>query len=168
MWLSKAAVWLNRVVRPSSGVLHSVGVGVLAAMMLLTVADVTLRKVFNRPIVGSFDLTEYMMAIVVSLCLAYCAVNKGHVRVGLVVERLPQRVQAVIDSITGLFSFALFSLITWQCFIYMKLLIASGLTSTVLYIPVFPFVGVVAFGSAWLSLALLVDFFEFLSQAVKG
>lgn len=167
MWLSKAADSLNRVVRPASGAIHSVGVGVLALMMLLTASDVTLRYVFNRPIVGAFDLTEYMMPIVVAFGLAYCAVMKGHVRVDLVVARFPQRAQAIIDSITGLLGLGLFSLITWQCCVYIKVLFDSKLASAVLLIPAFPFVGVVAFGSALLTLVLLADFLDFLSQAVR-
>ena len=167
MWLSKAADSLNRVVRPVTGVFLGVGVAVLVLMMFLTAADVTGRYVFNRPILGSVELTEFMMATVVAFCIAYCAVMKGHVRVEVIVSRLPQRAQAIIDSITCFVGLGLFSLITWQCFVNMKLLFASKLTSSVLLIPVFPFAGVVGIGSACLTLVLLTDFLDSLSQAVK-
>ena len=167
MWLNRVTDSLNKWVRPAVGVLHSAGVGVLALLMLLTASDVTLRYVFNRPIIGSYDLTEYMMAIVVSFGLAYCAFFKGHVSVDLIVSHFPQRVQAVIDSITGLLGVILFSLITWQAFIYMQLLFDSGLESTVLHIPRFPFVGLVCLGSAFLTIALLANFLEYLSQVVR-
>jgi TRAP-type C4-dicarboxylate transport system permease small subunit len=108
-----------------------------------------------------------MMAVVVSFSLAYCAFLKGHVRVDLIVSHLPQRVQAVIDSITGLLGVILFSVITWQSFAYMELLIDSGLKSTVLYIPRFPFAGLVCLGSAVITLVLLVNLLEFLSQVVR-
>ena len=167
MWLSKAADSLNKLFHPAARVLHSAGVGVLAALMVLTAGDVTLRYVFNRPIVGSYDLTEYMMAIIVSFGLAYCAFFKGHVRVDLVVSHFSQRAQAVIDSITGLLSVILFSVITWQSFVYMQLLSASGLKSTVLLIPRFPFAGLVCLGSAFLTLVLLANLLEFLSKVVR-
>ncbi len=167
MWLSKAADSLNRLVHPAVRVLHGAGVGVLAVMMVLTAGDVTLRYVFNRPIVGSLDITEYMMAIVISFGLAYCAFLKGHVRVDLIVSHLPQRVQAVIDSITGLLGVILFAVITWQGFVYMGILVDSGLKSTVLLIPRFPFAGLVCLGSAFLTLVLLAHFLEFLSEAVR-
>ncbi len=167
MWLSKAVDWLNRIIRPAGTVLHSVGSGVLALMMLLTAGDVILRYVFNRPIVGAFDLTEYMMAIMVSFGLAYCALMKGHVSVGLVVSRFPQRVQAIIDMITSLLSLGMFTLITWQCFVNVKLQFASGFTSTVLLIPVFPFAAMVGLGSTMLTLVLLIDFLDSLSRAVR-
>ena len=166
MWLSKAADSLNRVVRPASQVIHSVGLGVLVAMMLLTFADVALRYVFNRPIVGSFDLTEYMMAIFVSLGLAYCTIVRGNVRIDLVVSRLRQQRRAFLDVITCLLSLGLFSLIAWQCFVYVKLLFTSKLTSTVLLIPAFPFVAVVALGILVLCLVLLTNLLDFLSKAV--
>ncbi|MFH1647757.1 MAG: TRAP transporter small permease [Chloroflexota bacterium] len=167
MWLSKLADSVNRLVRPAVAVLHGAGVGVLAAMMVLTASDVALRYVFNRPIVGSYDLTEYMMAIVVSFGLAYCAFFRGHVSVDIVVSHLPRRAQAVIDGTTGLLGIFLFALITWQSWVYMKLLFASGLESTVLLIPRYPFAGVVCLGSAFLTMALLANFLEFLSQAVR-
>jgi len=167
MWLTRAANWLNRIVRPISGVIHSVGLGVLGLMMLLTASDVTLRYVFNRPIGGSFDLTVYMMTIVVAFALAYCAVQKGHVRVDFVVDRLPQRAQAIIDSATGLLGLGLVSLISWQCFINIKAQYIQNVESSVLHIPTFPFVGVVALGIACFTLVLLADFLDFLSQAVK-
>lgn len=167
MWLSKAASWLNRIAELIIGVLHSVGIGVLGLMMLLTASDVTLRYVFNEPIGGSVELTEYMMAIIVAFGLAYCAVRRGHVRVDVVVERLPRRAQAVIDSITGLFGLVLVALITWQIPLYVKSQFDLGLTSSVLHIPSFPFVGVVVLGSACFTLVLLSDFLNFLSEAVK-
>jgi len=167
MWLSKAADSLYKVVRPVSVAFHSVGIGVLTAMMFLTGADVTLRYVFNRPITGSFELTAYMMAIIVSFGLAYCAVMKGHVRVDFVISRFAQRTRAIINSITGLLGFGLFSVATWQFSLYIKEMFDSGQSSVVLLIPAFPFVAVVALGSAILCLVLLAEFLDFLSQAVR-
>jgi TRAP-type C4-dicarboxylate transport system permease small subunit len=167
MWLSKLAAAVNRIVRPAVTILHGAGVAVLAAMMVLTASDVTLRYVFNRPIVGSFDLTEYMMAIVVSFSLAYCAFFKGHVSVDLIVSRLPRRAQAVIDGITGLLGIFIFAMITWQSWVYIKLLFASGLESSVLLIPRYPFAGLVFLGSAFLTVTLVAGFLEYLAQAVQ-
>jgi len=107
------------------------------------------------------------MLIVVAFGLAYCAVLKGHVRVELVVERFPQRTQAIISSFTYLLSLGLLLLITRQCIVYMKMMLDSKLTSAVLLIPVFPFVAILALGMAVLLLTLLVDFIKFVFQAAK-
>ncbi|MBA7671135.1 hypothetical protein ES703_79286 [subsurface metagenome] len=167
MRLSKVAGLLDTVINPVSRLFHIVGVGVLVAMMLLTTGDVLLRYVFNRPIIGSYDLTQYMMTIVVAFTLAYCAVKKGHVKVELVVERFPPRVQVIIDSVTSLLSLGFLSLITWQSFLYAKELFNSKIVSSVLRIPNFPFAYLVSFGVACFTLALLVDFIHNLSEAAK-
>jgi len=165
--LNRVAYSADRVISKISRWLHSVGVSILAAMMLLTFADVALRYVFNRPISGSYELTEFMMAVLLTFGIAYCAVVKGHVTVDVVVSRFPQRVQAIIDSITCLLGLSLFSLITWQCILYAAEKYGSGHGSVVLEIPIYPFIGLIALGSLVFCLALLAHLIEFLSQAVE-
>ena len=165
--LEKIAHLLNRVVRPPSRWLHIVGMAILAVMMVLTFVDVFGRYILNHPLTGTYEITVYMMSILVAFSLAYCAVMKGHVTVDVVVSRFPERAQAIIDSITGLIGLVLFSLITWQCALYVREQFNAGVQSLVLLIPVFPFVGVVALGLAMFTLVLLTRLIEFLSQAVK-
>ena len=152
--------------RPISVVLQGVGAGVLTVMMLLTASDVALRQ-FKFPIMGMIDITAFLMAILVSFGLAYCAIRKGHVQVELIVERLPRRVQAIIDTITTLLGLGLCILITWQSFVNMVSLYTSGATSWTLNIIVFPFAGLVAFGFAWFTLVLLADFLNAIARVVK-
>jgi TRAP-type C4-dicarboxylate transport system permease small subunit len=168
MWLYKATGALNRVVALISRYINSVAAGILIAMMFLTAADVLLRYLFNRPISGSFEITEYMMAIIVSFGLAHCAIQKGHVRVDLVLSRFTPKGQAVISSFMYLLSFVFFVLVTWQSLLYIGKIFKSHLTSAVLLIPNFPFVALLAIGIAVFSLVLLVDFLDYLSQVVKG
>lgn len=167
MRLAKSAHLVDRIISLISGGLHSVGVTILAAIMVLTFTDVTLRYAFNRPIVGSYEITEFMMAIFVTFSVAYCGAKKGHVTVEAIVSRFSQRVQGIIDSITCLLGLFLFSLITWQCVVFVKDKLDAGLTSGTLLISVFPFVGVVALGSAMFCLVLIGHFLTFLAKAVE-
>lgn len=167
MWLSRAANSLNRIIRPIIGAVHGVGLVVLGLMMLLTASDVTLRYVFNQPIVWLFETTVYMMAIVVAFAVAYCAIQQGHVRVDVVVDRFSTRAQAIFDSITGFFSLGLVSLLTWQCVMHIQGQYIQNVESANLHIPTFPFVAVVALGIACFTLVLLADLLEFLARAVK-
>jgi len=96
-----------------STVLNGVGVGVLFLLMLLTSADVLLRYLFNSPITGTFELTELTMIVTIFFALSYTASRGGHIRVELIVDRLNRRSQAVIDSVTSLFSLVIVSLIIW-------------------------------------------------------
>ena len=94
------------IVDPVSKIFNSIAAGVLTAMMILTGFDVTLRYIFNRPIPGSYEITQYMMPIVVVFGLAYCALEEGHVRVELLTSRFPVRAQAFMNSIASLVFFA--------------------------------------------------------------
>ena len=167
MWLGKAADAIYRVISPVSKVLVGVGATVLAAMMFLTASDVTLRYVFNHPIIGAFDLTVYMMVILFAFALPYCAVKKGHVRVDLLLGRLPQKVQTIINSVTTPLGLGLFALITWQTIVYMKIQHDTNIISSVLLIPRYPFVGLLFLGIACLSIILLADFLKLLSEVTK-
>jgi TRAP-type transport system small permease protein len=143
-----------------SRVLHIIGGAMLAAMMFLTFIDVVLRYVFNKPILGSFDLTEYMMVILVAFGFAYCETQKGHVIVEVILYRLPKRAQRTMGSISLLVSLAFFSVITWRTFLYFLEMLNSKLMSSVLPIPIYPFAAVVVVGSAAFSLVLLLEFVD--------
>jgi len=137
-------------------------------MMFLTAADVLLRYFFDRPIAGSFEITEYLMAVCVSMTLAYCAFDDGHVRVDFVVSYLPERVRALIRAVITLLALIFFLLITWQSAIQAGIIRHSGAYSTVLHIPVFPFVWILFLGSGLISLVLLRDLRESAMEALKG
>ncbi len=69
---------------------------VLTAVMLLTVADVTLRFA-AAPIYGSQEITELGMAALIMLALPYCSATDGHIRVDLFDDRLGRRGRWVTD-----------------------------------------------------------------------
>src|SRR4030042_1118998 len=100
MWLNKVIRSLNRIVNPLVRITSSVAADILRAMMFLAAMDVLLRYIFNRPISGGMEMTEYMMVILVSLGLAYCGFVKGHVSVEVLTSRFSPKVQAILNSIT--------------------------------------------------------------------
>ncbi len=167
MGLDKAYRGSERVISRISRVANGAGAGVLVVMMLLIVIDVLLRYFLNRPLKGVFELIEFMVAIVVCLGMAYTGVQKGHVAVELVVSRFSPRVQALIDSFNYLVSTILFLLISWKSVVYAKVLWVSGLTSAILYVPVYPFVFVLGLCSGLLGLVFLLHFIDSISRMIR-
>lgn len=128
---------------------------VLFAMMSMTTADVLLRKIANRSILGSLELTEMMMAIVVFGALAHCEKNDGHIRIDLVMKRFSRRVQLIIDAITQFVCFVLFGFMTWALFDHGNSMREWGEVTSDLLLPIYPIVYATAFCCALLTLVLL-------------
>jgi TRAP-type C4-dicarboxylate transport system permease small subunit len=156
-----------RIIRPVNTAVSSVGLICLAAMMFLTAADVILRRAINKPITGSYELIQFMMVITVSLGLSYTALHKGHVTLDIVTSKFPDRARGIVDSVVGLLGLGVAALMTWQACIYITTIQKSQLTSTVLLVPMYPFVAVAAFGLAFFSLVLLLHLLEFILIGFK-
>ena len=71
-------------------VLLVIGTTVLAVMMFFIMTDVLLRYIFNSPILGSYEIVEYMMALLIPFGVVYCAHTKGHVAVDILFDRFPK------------------------------------------------------------------------------
>jgi len=158
---------LNKVTGLVARILLLMGASILSVMMFLTMADVVLRYVFGSPVSGAYEMTQYMMAIVIPFGIVYCAHEKGHVSVDVLFDLLPKRIQGVFSCITSLIVIVLFILIAWQNVLFVHETYESGLTSAVLYIPSYPFVGTIALGFVALCLVLLADFLTILLETVS-
>ena len=167
MWLRKTTDFLTMIANPAAKVFNGIAAGFLAAMMVLTGVDVLARYLFNKPVTGSYELTEFMMPIVIALGLAFCALEKGHVRVELVTSKLPERTQAVMNTIVSLIFLGVFVLVTYQTWLRALGMIKSGQLSLTLYIPIYPFVLATAIGCAALCIVVLRDVFSYLNEAVS-
>jgi TRAP-type transport system small permease protein len=158
---------VGRILEMPAVVLHKFGGWVLAAMMVLTAGDVFLRNVFNKPILGAFEITESMMSLMVASGLAYVTVTKSQIHVDVVFGRLPRHVQMVLTVITDALGLAFCALLSWRSFAYMIAEYGSDTRAGVLLIPTFPFITVVALGWLLLAIVLLKDFVELITELKK-
>lgn len=61
-------------------------------MMLLTAADVIIRRLFHSPLIGVYEFTEYyLMIVTVFLSMSYVMKMKGHVSLDLLVRKFPPK-----------------------------------------------------------------------------
>lgn len=167
MWIRKSAVSLKKIIERFSRVCGVVSMVFLVIMMMLTVTDVLLRALFNTPVKGSLELTEYFMVITGFLGIAWCAVKRSHVKVDLILSHLPLRAQTIIDAFTLFLGMTVVPLVAWQGFAQVRRAYLEGAVSEALDIPNFPFYGIVGFGYGLMFLVLLIIFVELIQQAVK-
>jgi TRAP-type C4-dicarboxylate transport system permease small subunit len=84
-------------------------------MMLTTSGDAIFRHVFDSPIVGAYEFTQnYLMVIVVFLSLSYVMKVKGHIKVDMLVEHLPDGLVKVLNIIFYLAAAVLMLIIGYQ------------------------------------------------------
>jgi TRAP-type C4-dicarboxylate transport system permease small subunit len=152
---------LKHAVKVIIRIVNAVGAAFLVCMMLLVVADVSLRFLFNRPVEGSFELVEFMMAIVVCMGMAYCGMKRGHTTVEFLVSRFSEKTQHLIDGFNSLVSAVLFALISWGSVGQALMLKESESITTVLEIPLYPFLWVLAVCSGLLGIVFLLQTIEF-------
>ncbi|NWG03721.1 MAG: TRAP transporter small permease [Syntrophaceae bacterium] len=138
-----------------------VGMCLLVPLMLLTTSDVVGRKFFSKTIPGSFELSEYILAIFILLGAAYTQQVKGHVGVDFITSRLSPRVRAVCQIITIFLSLFIITILIWQGWIEG---IRERTVSDMLRIPQYPFRLLVAIGGFLLWLELLIDLFSVLGK----
>jgi TRAP-type transport system small permease protein len=157
---------LGKILEQPAILFHKFGGWVLAAMMFLTAGDVFLRNVFDKPILGAFEITECLMTVLVASGLAYVTVSKSQIRVNVLFSRLPQPAQEVLTVIMDFLGLGFCVLLSWRSLAYMKAEYDSGTKLGALLIPTFPFIAIVALGWLLLAIVLLKDFAE-LIQGLK-
>ena len=157
---------LYRILKAPSVVYLKVGGWALAAMMLLTFADVFGRNALNRPIIGSFEITECLMAILAPAGMAYVTITKAQIRVEVLIKRLPQRAQSILYIITTFITLCVCAVLAWRSFVATKTAYVGGSVWGILLIPTYPFVFVVSLGITLLGLSFLAEFISSL-QGVK-
>lgn len=77
----------------------------VAVMMLSTTLDATARYVLNSPIPGVFELNEVLIVVCVFMSLAWTQMERGHIRVTVLLMHLSGRTVAVFDLISAVVAF---------------------------------------------------------------
>ncbi len=164
MLFAKFVNSLLKIFSPVAYWVNSAGAGILAAMMFMTAADVSLRYLFNKPIFGSYELSEFMMGFVVASTIAYAALQKAHVNVDLVSSRLPQKAQAGLSIVTNLLALAFFVAIAWRTFFHVGVSFRAMDESPALALPIYPFILITAIGFTLLSFAFFIILLESITK----
>jgi len=135
----------------------------------LTVGDVVGRYFFNSPIKGTWELIGFFLICAGTWGLGYCQMEKAHISVTIILDRFPDRVKAIILSITYLIGLAAFSVICWRMFLlsYKYFTMARGNVSDTLELPTAPFMLVLSIGAGLIALVLVVDFIRSITNVVR-
>ncbi len=108
----------------------------LLAVTALTVTSVVGRSVFNRPVLGDFELVEIGVAVAVFAFLPYCQLCRGNVVVDLFARRTGAHARAWADAAHSLIYALIAALFAWRLALGGAELRAWGETSMILGVPI--------------------------------
>jgi TRAP-type C4-dicarboxylate transport system permease small subunit len=143
-----------------------IGGGLLLVLMGFTIVDIVLRYAFNAPFSGSFEFTEFMMAAIVFLALAYTGWTGGHISVDLLEGWLDRPSLRLLPAMISFAGALLFALVAWQA--TRETVATIDQISNMLRWPHYPFRFIVAFGSAMFALVLAIQGVQALRRRPGG
>ena len=155
---------ISRVIQRTTLYLCYAGMFLLIPMMLITAGDVIGRAVWSKPIPGTVELSSYMLVFFILLGVAYTQQVKGHVRVSMLVSRLPERVGGVLDVFTTLLSIFIIAILAWQGWVVG---IEERTVSDMLRVPQLPFRLLVSIAACFLCLELLIDLVSSVGKLIR-
>lgn len=161
--------WLRYIERgmvPTTRMMSGIGAVAVLLMMLLNIADIILRTSLNSPIRGIHEIIEWMMIVTVFLGIPYVQHRKTNISIGLLVDRFPQKAQAITNGLICILSLGIIGIMTWEAFGYFRRMWETGLDSTVLNMPMAPFQFILAFGLLVLCFVLISELLHSLSKGV--
>lgn len=130
----------------------------------VTFVDVMGSKLFNRPVVGSYELVMLSQVLVIGLVGAEVFLRGRHVQVEFFVDMMPKWARWGVMAFVACLSLLLFGLLTIEGFAYGESLRRVKETSGTINLPLFPFAYVLG-ASAFLLVLVLA---RHLIRILKG
>lgn len=139
----------------------------LAAIMLLTVADVVMRNLFAMVVPGGMELAGLLMVFVALSTLALVEQEKGHIRVDVLLNGLPDFARRPLLAGGLLLTLATICITALQIASQALYLRGNGIVTGVLAIPEWPFAAAAAVFMALFAIALLANLIAAFGEVAK-
>ncbi len=142
--------------------LNYIGGGlILTAMMTLVTCDVVARFIFNHPIHGVTEITEFLMVGMLYLTLAHTQAAKHNIKVEVLITHFPPKLRQGTELFTYILGLLVFAVITWQgVWSAADAWKIGEITFGLVELPLFPAKVLVPIGSFFLCLRFLLDILE--------
>ncbi len=138
---------------------------VILFLMLAVSLNVLLRYIFDRPISGVEEITEYFLLFVTFIGAAWLLRDEGHVTVDILMGMLTPKKQALLNSVSSMVGIIISSTLLWYGGrVTLSSFREEAYFSSILEFPKAPIFGIIPIG----SLLLLVQFVRRALQNIKA
>jgi len=160
---------LEKIVDKMSRAISQVSMWAILVITFILVIDIILRfSTESTSIKGTYEMTEMAMLIIIYLGLAVTQVDKDHIRVVMLIEKLPWRGRAVVEAVIFAFTAYLCFTLFYAGVLKLQEVISRGITTQVLYIPHWPFATCMMVGLGALSVVFAFDAVQAIIKSVKN
>ncbi len=129
---------------------------ILVFMILLTMGNIVLRRVFV-PIRGTYEIMGFAGAVITALAMGITQKKREHLYVDILFNRFPAAVKRVLSAINNGMCGAFFLVAAWFVGQRAMTLFETGEVSETLRMAYYPFAVVVALGCFLLAAILLLE-----------
>jgi TRAP-type C4-dicarboxylate transport system permease small subunit len=142
-----------------------IGVVGILSMIIVTFINVICAKIFISPIRGATEMVGFGQIIAITFAIAIALLDKRHIAVEFLVDRMPIRVQRGVIFIILMLEFFFFAVLSYESYTYGISLKRAGEISSGAFIPFYPFAFAIALGAA---IALLFFLNEIIALFTTG
>jgi TRAP-type C4-dicarboxylate transport system permease small subunit len=115
-----------------------------------------MRYVFNSPIQGTFELSEFGLVGIVFFSIAYIQSEKGHIKIDIATTWMSRNGQMALDIFSYLLGIAFFAIVFWQSGkMAWKAWIIKDYTMGLVEFPLWPAKFLVPYGAGLICLQFL-------------
>jgi TRAP-type C4-dicarboxylate transport system permease small subunit len=107
----------------------------LILMALMSLTSIVGRTLFDKPIMGDYELVQMMSAVAVAMSLPFCQIIRGHIIVDFFTTALPKPANRFLDIIASLLLALVGFVFSWRISVGMIDLYKNGDASMLLNIP---------------------------------
>ena len=153
-------IYQSAIKRLTLSAAYIAGIGVIYMTVGITM-DVLLRFFFNMPTIWVDELSNYTLLMMTFLGLAWALSERSHIRIDVVITRLPRIVQdwlRVINSVAFLIFASLLFYYTWEYF--WRSLIRGTTSRTLWDVPLAPWQAFIPLGLFIIILLLILNIYN--------
>ena len=166
--IDRAANFVKKVIEPVANIAAAVGVVILGAMVLMLIVSVIMRKAFNAPMKGVFELSELGMVMITFLFVSAQYFKPDSMVMDTFIEMFPKTVKLINNAFIFLLDVGALGITSWQLFVYGLKVQDGKQVSKILEIPVYPFVYLGAVCTLLLTLVFAMKFLFALNKFGRG
>jgi TRAP-type transport system small permease protein len=149
--------FIERAIHNVENVFIVLGVLLFLGLMFLDAFDVIGRYIFSRPIIGTMEISQILMAAMVLLTLGYTQAQKANIRIELVVAHYSPRIRAMIEYFILLIGLIIFALILWKSAVLAWADWKDHMLVEVIRIPLAPFKLFTTIGAFFICLEFIIQ-----------